>query len=130
MTQNSMIKTDNSLQRIDVLNSEEYKRLPVKKQLEIAQYIAQKNADLNSEQRKYLLDHMSCDHDTVSYLKFLEEQNRINENAKGVTVSYNSHETQSPTGKITSRTTHATAASGCLLPTIGFVFIMMAMCFI
>ncbi|WP_293693092.1 hypothetical protein [uncultured Phascolarctobacterium sp.] len=114
----------NSLSKIDIFNSPEYKALPVEKQLELAKLMAEKNIEFNAEQQRYLLEHTSSDHDIAAYLNFLDQQNSIDANAKGVTIRYDSHETKTPTGKISSKTTHATASSGCLIPVLGTLLLL------
>lgn len=115
---------NNMAKEVDILNTPEYKSLPVEKQLEIAQFMATKNMELNAQQKQYLLEHMSSDHDTAAYLNFLDQQNHIVGNAKGVNMSYSSYETKTPTGKISSKTTHATASTGCLIPLIATIMLI------
>ena len=107
----------------NILNSQEYNSLPAETKLKIAEFMVQKQVELSSEQQKYILEHKSSDKDIANYLAFLDKQREIQERNKGITVSYNSHETNTPTGKISSRTTNSTANVGCLLPIISLVIL-------
>ncbi len=115
---------NNSLSIVDVFNSQEYKALPTETQLELAKFMAEKNIEFNAEQKRYILEHASSEHDIAAYLNFLDQQNSIDANAKGITIRYDSHETKTPTGKISSKTTHATASSGCLIPVLGTLLLL------
>lgn len=107
-----------------ILESKEYKNLPTETQLKLTEFLLQKNIELSTKEKEYFLEHLSSDRDTRSYLNFLEEQNHIQRNAKGVNITYNSYETKSPTGKISSKTTTATASSGCLIPILMFILLL------
>lgn len=101
-----------------ILNSEEYKNLPIETQLKLTELMLNKKIELTMTEQEYLREHLSSNRDTLAYLDFLAQQNAIQRNAKGVNVTYNSYETKTPTGKISSKTTTATASSGCLLPIV------------
>lgn len=105
------------------LNSPEYKRLPMETQLRLTEFVLQKKIDLSTKEQEYLLEHLSSNRDINAYLNFLEQQNQIQANSKGANITYNSYETKTPTGKISSKTTTATASSGCLLPILSFLLI-------
>mgnify|MGYP003539998643 FL=1 len=107
----------------NILETQAYKKLPIETQLKLTEFLVQKNFELSQKEKEYFLEHLSSDKDTRSYLAFLEEQNSIQRNAKGVNITYNSYETKTPTGKISSKTTTATASGGCLIPVIIFLLI-------
>ena len=110
-----------------ILNSEEYKNLPIETQLKLTEFMLNKKIELTMTEQEYLREHLSSNRDTLAYLDFLAQQNAIQRNAKGVNVTYNSYETKTPTGKISSKTTTATASSGCLLPIVCTLLIMIAL---
>lgn len=124
---------NNELQKINsnninvpsnIIDSEEYKKLPQQTQVKLLEYLVQKKIDLTQEQQEYLLQHISSDSDTDKYLDYLERQQRLQSHSSGLTVSYNSYETKTPTGKISSKSTRTTVHSGCLLPVLAGVLLL------
>lgn len=87
----------------DILNSDEFKNLPKQTQEKLSELMLQKKIELTKEQQEYLLQHISSDIDTNQYLDYLQRQREIQSRSSGLTVSYNSYETKTPTGKISSK---------------------------
>ena len=83
----------------DILNSDEFKNLPKQTQEKLSELMLQKKIELTKEQQEYLLQHISSDIDTNQYLDYLQRQREIQSRSSGLTVSYNSYETKTPTGK-------------------------------
>lgn len=114
----------------DIINSDEYKKLPQQTQIKLLEYMLQKRIELTKEQQEYLLQHISSDKDTNKYLDYLERQQILQSHSSGLTVSYNSYETKTPTGKISSKSTRTTVHSGCLLPILAGILLLSAWSFI
>lgn len=126
---NTLQKRDKFLDSYqEVINSQEYKNLPPETQVKMLEYLMQKRIDFTTEQQNYLLEHLSSNKDIDSYLNFLEQQQHLQNNSKGLTITYNSHETQTPTGKISSKTTTTTASTGCLIPILLTIFLIFILC--
>lgn len=121
------INNNNINQPAEILNSNEYKKLPQETQVKLLEYMLRKKIDFTQEQQNYLLQHLSSDTDTNQYLDYLEKQRDLQRRSDGLTVSYTSHETKTPTGKISSKSTQTTVHTGCLLPVIAF---MLLFCFL
>ena len=108
----------------DILNSDEYKNLPKQTQEKLLELMIQKKIELTKEQQEYLLQHISSDIDTNQYLDYLQRQREIQSRSSGLTVSYNSYETKTPTGKISSKSSQTTVHSGCLLPILSVILVL------
>lgn len=71
-----------------------------------------------------MLEHASSNKDVDNYLYFLERQQTLQKKSDGLTVTYSSQETSTPTGKISSKTTNTTVSTGCLLPIVATITLL------
>lgn len=107
-----------------IINSEEYQRLSPEAQERMLEYLSQKRIDFSQEQERYMLEHASSNKDVDNYLYFLERQQTLQKKSDGLTVTYSSQETSTPTGKISSKTTNTTVSTGCLLPIVATITLL------
>lgn len=83
--------------------------------------------DLNAMQQKQRIEHTSAINDLDVMIEAQEILQTNQDHHKGLGLSYHNIESRTSTSEIKSRTTHATASSGCLLPvllTIGMLLIL------
>ena len=113
---NQLQKNNSLLYNKDFLDSSEFKKLPLETQNKILEYYIQKKIDLSTQHTSLIIEHDNADTDINRYLNYINEQQQIQKKANGLNITYNSLESKTPTGRITSKSTHTTASAGCLLP--------------
>lgn len=124
---NQLQKNNDLMYNKEFLNSPEFKKLPLETQNKILEYYIQKRIDLSSEHTSLVMAHNNADIDVTRYLNYVNEQQNLRNKPNSLNITYNSLESKTPTGKITSKSTHTTVSTGCLLPilfTLSFLLLI------